>query len=373
MDEVDREIKSFLEGKECKDGQDNSLTARFLSHYLRRYFARREDREDAISTVRLRILPRAGELKFPNRAAWFAYVARAAAHCAIDTLRKCDEGLMDNPDEIPAEDYPYVELVACLIEDADLVHRLADELWLEVDPRLSEGERKRRLFAAQLFYLNGLSWDQICQILSANGTVTRETLDEWLGNRSLLLCLAYAKLYRDNERLTGTIVDPKNPPSSRELDQLTELARSRTSTPPDGWSWPEIEIVMLRYRNGLCDRKILQMCPWADAKTLAKVVKMAEPRMPFATNAQSLVAGVQKRRIPGQPLKTPGPWRRMAFQYGAVDSLPYDHILERMNPATRAADVRFTKGMLTVGLAGRYLSELIAYAQERYSCYKDKK
>jgi len=369
VDELKSEVESFLKGTVA--GQ-SGLTLRFLDRHLKGYLPRREDREDAISEVRYRLLRRPGELDLPNRAAWLALVATVGSRIAIDMLRSKHGDLdLEYPEDVPEKDYPFIEVIALLMEDAEAAGVL-DELWLGVAPKLSAAERKRRLLAAQLFYLNNLHWDQICQILSANGTVTREMLDEWLGERSVLLCLAYAKLHRGNERLSGTIIAPENPLPSCELDKLSRLALlDSPAKPPAGWTWSDLRIVFWRYRNGLPDRKILQMCSSVDQQAIDGVVQICEPRMPFAQNAKRLVAGAQARRVQGEPFKAQGLWRRLAFQYGFIEDLPQKHILERIDPATKVIGARFTAGMLAVGLAGRYLSEIIAYAQERYSCQEN--
>jgi DNA-directed RNA polymerase specialized sigma24 family protein len=335
---------------------------RFLWRYLAALVPSQQEREDVILAVLEKLYLRRSEFQLKGVGAWWSYVAITARRCVYD--RSPQTNNVELTDEIPDRDLEVIGNFAQLSHFRSQLYRAADELWLGLPRDLAESERRRRLLAAQLFYLQDYSWQEIAGILGGTDVITRKTLDEWFLDRTVILDLAFNALYIDNDALICTMLRPERPLTRRELDEIVSESETLSSSPPNGWTWDETKIAVWRYRNGLLSEKIQQIgrhTPEVIEKALAK----CHARLPFERRARDLHGVLAKSRVPADLLATPGLWKRLVFQYSIAHELPQRQILERIGDAARVAGFQLTEGMLSAWLSnGRLLEQLSSHVQE---------
>jgi hypothetical protein len=118
-----------------------------------------------------------------------------------------------------------------------------------------------------------------------------------------------------------------------------------------------------RYRNGLSTTKILQMDPELTPAVVEGALTKCRERLPFRRIAAKVSDGLRSSRAPFDPLRSPGLWKRLAFQYHTFHELPHKQILERTEPAAHEGGFVLTAGMLNVWLSnGRLFQQLASYA-----------
>ena len=184
-------------------------------------------------------------------------------------------------------------------------------------------------------------------------------LDHWLRSESVLMRLAYFHLYRNNDRLACYLLATVD--GSKGLDRLTLQARDRIGTPPAGWSWTEVQIAILRIRNGLTEAKISQMLD-LDIEEVERVTRACVGRFPFLTRARELKKRLRQHGLQTRPLSSMDLWRRLAFQYYAADALPHRHILERTTEPAEVSGYGLNAGVLNAWLSSRrMLDQLVNY------------
>jgi hypothetical protein len=244
--------------------------------------------------------------------------------------------------------------------DREMLYRLADELWLGIKPEMGERERRRRLLAAQLFYIHRQSSNEIIAILGTE-PLDRATLDDWLSDGPTLRDLSFSELFVENEALAAYILQLDSEMSLADLDRL-----ERSSDPPNGWTWPEVRLILVRYRNGLITEKILQLFPENSQADLDSLFKRCAELLPFAERARSLRQNLTERRVGTASVAEDGLWKRLVFGYYAACDLPHKQILERTEPPATVLGFRLTEVTLSGWLSnGRLLSQLAKFAEVR--------
>lgn len=360
---------SLIERFVASDGPDSARAFEELAHRIRRFLGKyltsllpiEQDREDVSEIVIQRLLSRQHGVEFKSRGAWWAYVATIARRCAYDRLKNHSEGEL--PEDIPTEDENLISAVAEMSEQRESLYALANELWLAADPALSIAQRRRRLLATQLHYLHRMPWTEICAIMGSEPGLNRDKLNKWLVNPGVLNHFAYHSLYLKNDALVGYLLDPDKPLTEKELDTLQGAAARSLGVKPEGWTWPEIKVVLWRYRNGLSTTKILQMDPTLNPACVESAVAKCRERLPFRRIAAKISDALRSGHAPCDPLQSPGLWKRLAFQYHTFDELPHKQILERTEPAAHESGFVLTAGMLNVWLSnGRLFQQLASFA-----------
>ncbi|HZT41687.1 MAG TPA: sigma factor [Chthonomonadaceae bacterium] len=374
----DEDLARKAYGSLCESGR------RFLRAYLRDKLRHRCDHDDLIEDAVQDAFIKIWRLResFTNQgvAAWYAYLKRVADTCCTDILRgkRPDIPLPTYRDEeAPRHELVVVdkimEQILAAIQAGRLTH-LADTLWLELDPALSEDTHVRQLLAAQLTYLDGAPWQEVLDMLGASlpgeDPLTRETLDAWLAHPGVLRYVAYNELYYANDRLAGALLGLGNGVASEALDALMRQALDSTPADeaPGGWNWPEVAVILWRYRNALLLEQIVQRsdCPLTRPQIKALLVRTGA-HLPFNKKMADLLAGLG--RAPGIParavLGTPGLWKRLAFQYCYTDDLPHRDIQERTQPAAERVGYTITLAALNGWLSqGRLIRQLAHYGAE---------
>lgn len=341
-----------------------ALSWRYLEKCLRDWGCHNpDDQQDIIHNAFLKIW--SARARFQNRGvpAWRAYVKMTVHRCFIDQLREKQRvPLVEGEDDWDWSQVTEGEMpdVASLINSLlgnELFH-CANVLWLGLDPALSEEVHHRQLLAAQLYYLDGDSWEQVCDTLPS---LTRETLDAWLSHAGVIRYLAYQEIYYSNESLARHLLGL----SPADLDELMRRATDAASEapPPPGWTWEEVKVILWRYRNGLTVEQILQRldCPY-DREDLRALLDRLTALMPFSLQMARVLSALD--RAPGldarSVLKERGLWQRLAFQYRYGDDLTHHDIQERTQPAAERVGYEVKLDVLNVWLSGGRLLRQLA-------------
>lgn len=336
---------------------------RFLLRYLTALVPNEQDRQDAIHVVLERLWTNRTKIEARGVGAWWSYVARAARWAARDRSGKPEA--VDLSLDIPDEDVAFIDVFEELNSQRILLYRMADELWLCVEPEIDEAERSRRLLAAQLHFLHSRSWEEIAEIIGLEEPITRATFDSWLESVAALLEMSFRSLHVSNEVLAGYILRPQKPLTPKELQDLWNQAESMNQPPLESWSWDEVRVIVLKFRNGLPDSKIAQMTGFS-LDTVEGVVAKCRKCLPFESNVKTLKRAFRVGRAAVDPLISAGVWKRLVFQYHVASELPQKHILELVGPAAQTAGYSLTSGMLNVWLSnGRLFTQLANYVAKR--------
>ncbi len=360
--DASRTLEAFLsaEPSTAREAFDrlSPRIGRFVHECLRSVLASESDRDDAVASVLVRLWKYRSSFEFKGDGAWWAFVAKVARNCAYAQLGKPQAA--DIPAEYPDHEQRALDIAAVSASERESLYRVADEVWLKVPADRSRSERNHRLLAAQLFYLDGLKWDEVCSIIGTNQPVTRQMLDGWLSDHSVLLDAAYHALYWSNDRLTGYLLRPNMPLASVELDKLNSGDRSNITNLQD--SDQSVRVIILRFRYGLISDKIAQMEPTIDRNDIESIIARAISTLPIPELVDELNRTFALNRAFDGLLTDAGLWKRLVFQYHASHELPHRQIFERTEPAATKAGYRLTLGMLNVWLSnGRLFNELGAY------------
>ena len=358
-----RRIEQFVSGDAATAGAAFRVISEHVDRFLRRYLAERvpneQDRQDAIQVILERLWTNRTKIEARGIGQWWTYVARSARWYVYDQSGSPEE--IELEQEIPIEDLTLIELLG---NDRSLLYRAADELWLGVEPAIDNMERKRRLLAAQFHYLHGRAWEEIADIVGLGKPITRDKFDTWLSDGTVLNELSYTSLHRPNDELAAYVLRPEKPLTSAELAEWSACAERKEVTPPEGCTWDEVKVAILKYRNGLPESKIAQMTGLSKESVEVAVEKFRN-RIPLPGIAKKLVRSFETRHAPVAPLKSPGIWKRLVFQYHVFNELPQRQISEFLSPAASVVGYSLTTGMLNVWLSnGRLFAQLATYVRK---------
>ncbi|HWA84406.1 MAG TPA: sigma-70 family RNA polymerase sigma factor [Fimbriimonadaceae bacterium] len=335
---------------------------RLVRHFRRSRLAE-DDCSDLVQTVTDRVWSSRRSFEPNGFAAWWGFVLRIASNCATDLFRQKGrraEDTLINVGEIPDHDRDYLDILL-----RDDIFDAADALWLGL-PRRQRKQNRDRLLAAQLFYLHGLEWRDIAQMLGKDARTVSDELDEWLLDGAVLRHLAYVELYWSNDKLAGYLLRPNKPLEPLELDQLNEaLLRDEFSAGVSDWTAREAFIVLRRIRNGLTTDRIMAFHRYNfDRSEVEGVAERARGRFPIPQAGKRLRAAYEPKGQ-AERLTESGLWRRLVFQYEFCDDLPQKQIFERTGPAADVVDAKMTSVMLNGWISmNRLLAQLAAYMSE---------
>ncbi|MDW8366093.1 MAG: sigma factor [Abditibacteriales bacterium] len=348
-----------------------TLSQRYLWKCLREWGCYNpDDQQDVIHNAFLRIWN--ARTRFQNKgvAAWRAYVKMTAHRCFVDQWREKqrvplvegEEGEDWDWSQVRDEEMPdVVSLINSLLGN-ELFH-CANVLWLGLDPTLPAEVHHRQLLAAQLYYLDGDSWEQVCDTLPS---LTRETLDAWLSHAGVIRYLAYQEIYYSNESLARHLLGAP----AADLDELMRQATYAASEaqPPPGWTWDAVKVILWRYRNGLTVDQILQRldCPYS-REDLQALLDRLTALLPFSSQMVRVLSALD--RAPGLDARSVlggrGLWQRLVFQYRYGDDLPHRDIQERTQPAAEHVGYEVRLDVLNVWLSGgRLLRQLAEFYRQ---------
>lgn len=321
----------------------------FLHRRLAKILPAADLREDAIQMALVKIWSSRASYVYQGVKAWWGYVAITGRRCALNLLGEPEvprEGEPPGPDPV---------------FDPDQLRRLyaaADELWLGLDPKVDEAGRRERLFAAQLFFLQGREVSQLNQYLGAPQPIPRATLDRWLSHEPTQLHLVYTALYLDTWVLIGHLL-PEARPKADQVRQLFERAQREPA--PNGEPWWRVTMLTFRFKYGMIEKNLIARFPGLSQKELDRD---SETVCGVFEQIMLTVSTKLARRGARADLCHDGLWQRLVFQYGYHDELRHRQILERCQPPGAKVGYRLTLAMLNGWLSsGRLANSLKKYME----------
>lgn len=323
-----------------------------ISAFLNRYPCSHEEREDIIADTLLKVANARSRFRPEGEAAWRQYLRSVALNCLRDEFRKrpgAREVPLDNLGEIPFEDRPYIDALLEHAEDRRRLYAEADACWLGQ----SDEEGDRRLLAAQL-HGDGIPAETIARLLGAS------SLDDALTDPVVVRRFAFHRLYFSNDRLSCHVLGIE----AKSLNATAERANRGTDLPPpEGWTWSEVQVVLLRVRNGLLTKQIDRFTRHGlSTNEVLTVIERSLTLYPMAGEAQRLCVELPNTA----PLAKDALWKRLAFQYYCADRLPQLQIHERTSPAAEVLGYRLTEPVIAGWISvGRLFTALAAHVEQR--------
>jgi len=338
-----------------------------LESWLQPFVRSGDDREDLIQEVGIRVWKSRESFELRGINFWWAYLKQITVRCGIDHVRSPEPEVADDPgniERIPDHEFSIFMDLLDHIGERERLYKLADEFWLGPRPP----DHARRVLAAKLFYLDGLPWSEVCELLAGGfpgrKPLRRETLDEWLGDAVLLRYLACEALYLSSEKLADMVLEIE-PEGEESFEELVAMATAvKTTEGRQKWTSDEIFIILWRYKYGKLLDQIGHMSGCVlKKKDMQEVFDRCRDNFPFLSLMRQLKAVVD--RTPGSKgsLAQPQIWKRIVFQYFAAEELAHRDIYDRTAPPAEMAGYALTLGMLNVWLSnGRLLKQLAQYA-----------
>jgi len=339
---------------------------------------------DAIQDVTQETLVRTWKAhkRFRNEGptAFFSFLKVTATRCWLDMqeTQSLDVDMNKDVGEVRNEDCSQPDDIDWLIEiifrDGDplFFFHAATILFCGLDPLQPKAFHERQLLAAQLYYLDNASVDQMMRLLPGppgNKGVGYDEVCEWLTNPGVHRYLAYVELFLTNEDLAKCLLQPM-----AESSGPTE----HKSCPNDGnraksseWTPEESLILLWRYRYGMTQQEILQRtdCPLSEDK-LKALCDRSTAYFPFSSTMEMLLRCLERETgsEAAQPFRSAGLWQRLAFQYRYHERLNHNDIRERSQPAASPAGYTVKPENLNAWLSNRrLLTRLAGFYQQHYS------
>jgi DNA-directed RNA polymerase specialized sigma24 family protein len=324
-----------------------SPARRVVLAYLRKHSGDAAECEDLAQETLASLWAYRARFRNQGAAAWVGLLRQVARQRLIDRRRAPVVPTADPPDwdSLPEGEQAGADLLAAVALEGDterLLHA-ADVCWLGVDRTLAAAEHRRRLLAAQAFYLDGAGWEAISEVLGLGvGPSARRVLDEWLADASVQRSVAHAALYVPNAALAQRLVaagDADGPWSAAEAAAL-------------GW----------RYGYALRPDQILARrdCRLSPEELEGLCVR-SKARLPFMKTMQRVLDALERSGgTPQAALAEPGLWRRLVFDCAYREELPHRDILERLGPAAEVVGYPLTAATLNGWLSGGRLLRQLA-------------
>jgi DNA-directed RNA polymerase specialized sigma24 family protein len=326
---------------------------KFLRGFLYGKVSHPEDVEDIISDVVIRICSRRESLEFGTLAEFYAYVKVVARHLVYDRSKTKISGPL--PPDIEDQKGPENTLDQAWVRD------VADEIWLVAPPDMKPRERKARIAALLMYFHDGASVQEIEQTL-------RLKLADCLDDRYAVYGFCFYSLYFSNRRTLEQILTPGRYLSEVELEKVA--TRARTETGPsifEGWTWSEVHVLILRFRNGLITSKLFQILPQFDKEFIETTINRGLAALPMEQVTDKVAKHLANELIEFNPLSDQDLYKRLAFQYHVFDYLPQLQILERILPAPTKSGVNLNGDILTMWISGRRLmKQFEKYVKEKH-------
>ena len=309
---------------------------------LLRYFGRRlqsnEAREDAIGEVIQKLWQSRESFKPGSELGWRRYILTIAQRGQIDAARRSgsrpSEVLIDSVDSFAEEgDYAARFLDAAIRGE---LYDVADRHWLGWKDELPRSERDRRVLAAKLLHIDKLPWRSVCRLVhlwNDMGEPDRATLESWLAQDGPYLTMAFDELYIPSSALADHVI------ATLGLDLEGEEAdwiRKRAAAAPFSETNEE----------------------WSD-RWIAT--------LPFKSLVKALHLTLAEPPCREHLLAQPGLWKRLVFEYYAVDELPHKDIAERTAAAARESGFELNATTLNNWLSMGRLAKELAKVREQWS------
>ena len=360
---IDRALRYFGSVGPHRDGAYSILYRdgrEVLIRYLKHRSIPDEESEDIIQKLFVRILENWERLHFENGSAWYKYIHESVKNAIRSRKSGKTEEIKSDPED------PRAEILGGLWQrlGKERLYKTADYALLGQRPIDAE---LRRL-AATYVYVDGKPTDVIFRsviVKNAKAELSSEQdFESWISDVWVLRKIAFDQLYVPNDALTSLILGEKALDSS----QLDSYVKQAKEMPPQSfafgeWCWQEIDYVLLRFRAGI-----------PQAHAIGKVVGNLTKERASEIHARCLESfpfvscmGALWNRLDSNPnrkeaLSKNNLWKRLVFQYHFAESLPQDHILERISAP--AAISGYNLNNVNSWVAGRLEGDLRKWLQE---------
>lgn len=250
-------------------------------------------REDVVQDTLSRVWGTRRSYRNEGVEAWRGFLKKIAHNCLVDTIRR----RQSHPETLLDETYvgECADMLGAVLnaQEQQTLGRHADILWLGLDSTFPFEAHTPRLLAAQLFYLDGLPWNQIPRLLGppklGEPPLTRATLDAWLADPGVLRHLAYHTLYYNNDRLAAFLLG-LDAPGDLDAVRRTAADAAPDALGPGGWTWAETSVILWRYRHALLHNHILQRDDCAlSSELLTDLIDRTLACFPFSKEMVSLL------------------------------------------------------------------------------------
>jgi RNA polymerase sigma factor (sigma-70 family) len=347
-----------------------------------------DDRDDLISKAFIKLWAARKRINFPSDSAGRSYLFTIVNRCMVDAIRDfartrtVSVEMLHGTDDEPTSCESPEALVYARVISAQLM-TAANCLWLGLDSSLLPATHTRQLLAAQLFYLENCTLEEIVLQLQparppGEPTLTIAVLETWLNHAGVIRLLAYEQLCYDSARLLNIVL------GIRKLtpDLISNLWHCARSSPPDApaideLSWAAVAVAIMRYQLAIsfdevaaARNEVVRSWGYSQPQILA-LLETVRSRLPFSRDVEALLdrlechARMAKSRH--HVLALPDVWQRLAFQYSYIMDLAQKDTLERVQPAAGTAGYRLAESTLNVWISGKRLQKrLLKYWQEHY-------
>ena len=312
-------------------------------------------------------------------AAFFSFLKVTAYRCRLDMQTAPSPDVDDNADvdDDRKEDWSQPDdidiLIAAIFSDNDplFFFYAATVLFCGLDPSQPKAFHERQLLAAQLYYLDNASVDQVMRLpgMPRNRSAAYDEICEWLTDPGVHRYLAYVDLFLKNEELARYLLELKEetPAPKEDAPHLGNGCGAKSCR----WTPEESLVLLWRYRNGMTEQGILQRtdCPLAEDKLKALCDRSAAC-FPFGNKMEMLLRclGRDTDADAAKPFRSEELWQRLAFQYRYHEHLPYRDICERTQPAASPAGYEVKPDNVNMWLGGRrLLNRFTRFYQQYYA------
>jgi len=341
----EKELADFAGNDEAKAGEAFTRLFEASRAELGRYVSYKVrppvQADDILQDVYVRVWSRRDRFRPMGWPSWKSFIRRAAEWSLASSGPKSPEIPFESIEDLPPEDWLAAAVFLMPSLDREEIGRAADIVLLGVDESVDRRTLTRRLLAAQLFYVDGKEWSEVAAILNSarpySAPVTREELDNWLTDRSTLLKLFYESLYLTPEELAADL-----------------LGQDQNSWTPSEKHW-----ILLRYQSTMPIENIVRHeAGRVSEEELSRFFDRCVENFPFVGRMRTLMDRVG-RHTANLNLAKPGLWQRLAFEYWMFNELQQADIVQRTNPAAKAAGGSVNAGQLNVWLSnGRILKRV---------------
>jgi hypothetical protein len=363
-------------------GHLSAHARRYLRVSLHERVQPEESVEDVIQETLIRIWKARSGFRNLGVPAWFRFLKVTALRCWADTIRarpaETDLDPLDGSEIVSNTEADDIDLLLDAIyagQDTTFFFHAATVLFCGLDPALSSPEHRRQLLAAQLYYLESASLDQLLRLLPSPPGDSRpspEDLADWLSHPGVLRYLAFAELFLSNEEVAAHILGNDQDPmldessiSCPHKDQPRHPHPAVADGPSSSPRWPPEEgrVLWWRYRYGMTVDEIMlrRDCP-VGPEEVRELCDRSAAFLPFGCMMERLLGYFRQRAgmSPEEAYSTADLWQRLAFQYRYHESLPHADIRERTQPAAILVGYTVKLENLNMWLSGRRLLTRLA-------------
>ena len=310
--------KTRQEGFDLLIGQARPV----LTRYLRGLEGPRNDHDDIISAVVLRILQIGNDHKFVTTASWNAFLKVSVDNERKDRRKSAHNRYVDGS-ELPEDIESNIsqEFIASLERHDEHCSylRIADNLWLGKIP----SEFKTRMIAATLVFWDRRRLSVVVEALKhlpgPPAEVNPSWLLDWVTDEAVLRRLAFSKMYFEPEQLFRSVV------AGNTLD-------------------PNYEGVLLwkRFVQFVPKHRILDSVPEDQKEEAQTILDQYETKLPFAPSFERVWQNVKRYNEDITAFSGAGLWKRLTYQY-SLHRMTYDDMAQWLGKPAGAANFNLNR------------------------------